>query len=297
MELREIQTFIQAAQSKSFSKAAQELGYSQAAVTIQIKNLEQELGTHLFDRIGKQTILTHQGRIFYEHAIAIMKDLSGARAAVTETKELSGALTIGTIESICASIFPPLVEKFHELHPNVKISLVLDSPEVLLDRMNKNLIDFVYLMDQRLYSPKWEKVMEEPEDIVFVASSSHPLAQKAAAGYTLSMEEILHEPFLLTEKDASYRFVLDRYLNSIGCKIEPFLEIGNTEFIINLLKHDAGLSFLPEYTVKHEISAGRLSILPIKDFHMRIWRQILFHKDKWVTREMEAFMRLARESF
>ena len=61
MELREIQTFIQAAQLKSFSKAAQTLGYSQAAVTIQIKHLEEELGIHLFDRIGKQTILPHQG--------------------------------------------------------------------------------------------------------------------------------------------------------------------------------------------------------------------------------------------
>ena len=63
MELREIQTFLQAAQLKSFSKAAQVLGYSQAAVTIQIKNLEQELNTHLFDRIGKQTTLTRQGMI------------------------------------------------------------------------------------------------------------------------------------------------------------------------------------------------------------------------------------------
>ena len=63
MEIREIQTFLRAAQLKSFSKAAQELGYSQAAVTIQIKNLENELGTHLFDRIGKQTLLTHQRQL------------------------------------------------------------------------------------------------------------------------------------------------------------------------------------------------------------------------------------------
>ena len=101
MELREIQTFLQAAQLKSFSKAAKHLGYSQAAVTIQIKNLEEELGIHLFDRIGKQTILTHQGAIFYDYAISIMKDLECAKAAVTESTELTGALTIGTIESIC----------------------------------------------------------------------------------------------------------------------------------------------------------------------------------------------------
>lgn len=73
MEFREIVTFLQAAKLQSFSKAARQLGYSQAAVTIQIKQLEQELGVHLFDRIGKQTTLTHQGQVFYEYASAIMQ--------------------------------------------------------------------------------------------------------------------------------------------------------------------------------------------------------------------------------
>lgn len=295
MELREIQTFIQAAQLKSFSKAAHALGYSQATVTIQIKNLEEELGIHLFDRIGKQTILTHQGTIFYEHAIAIVNELESAKSAVTETKELTGALTIGTIESICASLFPPLLETFHKQHPHVNISIVLDSPDVLLDHMNKNTIDLVYLLDQRIYDHRWEKVLEEPEDICFVSSSKHPLAQKTAnEKRPLDLEELLKEPFLLTEKDASYRFVLDRYLASNGQKIEPFLEIGNTEFIIQLLKNNNGLSFLPEFTIKNEVTAGALSILPIHDFHMRVWRQILYHKDKWITREMNAFIELAK---
>lgn len=79
-------------------------------------------------------------------------------------------------------------------------------------------------------------------------------------------------------------------------RIEPFLEIGNTEFIIRLLKNNAGISFLPEFSIKNEISAGHLAVLPVKDFHMHIWRQILYHKDKWVTREMDAFIRLAQEA-
>ena len=278
MELREIAAFLQVAQLKSFSKAARALGYSQAAVTIQIKQLEQELGIHLFDRIGKQTILTHQGMVFYDHAAAVMREISCARAAVTESQELTGALTIGTIESICASIFPDLMEAFHKAHPKVKVSMVLDSPDVLLDRMN--------------YDHRWVKVLEEPEDIVFVASSAHPLAGQKA----LELKELLPEPFLLTEKDASYRFVLDRYLTSMDLRIEPFLEIGNTEFIIRLLKNNAGISFLPEFSIKNEISAGHLAVLPVKDFHMHIWRQILYHKDKWVTREMDAFIRLAQEA-
>ena len=69
MELREIRTFLQIAQKQSFSKAAEALGYSQAAVTVQIKQLEEELGIHLFDRLGKKTVLTHHGEIFYRYAV------------------------------------------------------------------------------------------------------------------------------------------------------------------------------------------------------------------------------------
>ena len=94
--------------------------------------------------------------------------------------------------------------------------------------------------------------MEEEEDIVFVCSAAHPFAKKSS----LKLSELLSEPFLLTEKNASYRFVLDRYLAALGRSIEPFLEIGNTEFIIRLLKENHGLSFLPRFAVENELTAG-----------------------------------------
>lgn len=151
MEFREITTFLQVAQHQSFSKAARQLGYSQAAVTIQIKQLENELGVHLFDRIGKQISLTHQGQVFYQYAISIQKDLAQARQAVSDSSELNGKLCLGTIESICASIFPELLSEYHRLYPEVTISIVTDSPDVLLERMNENAIDIVYLLDRRIY--------------------------------------------------------------------------------------------------------------------------------------------------
>ena len=267
MELREIRTFLQIAQKQSFSKAAEALGYSQAAVTVQIKQLEEELGIHLFDRLGKKTVLTHHGEIFYRYAVTILGTVADAKNAVSASTELSGDLTIGTIESICESIFPDLLKKFHQLYPNVSVSIVLDSPDVLLDRMNKNSIDLVYLLDQPIDDKRFIKVLEAPENISFVSSSVH------------------------------YRFVLDRYLASLGKEIKPFLEIGNTEFIINMLKQNAGISFLPEFAVRHEVESGILSILPVKDFHMELYRQVLYHKDKWHTGEMDAFIELAKETF
>ena len=292
MELREITTFLQVAQHQSFSKAARQLGYSQAAVTIQIKQLENELGVHLFDRIGKQISLTHQGQVFYQYAISIQKDLAQARQAVSDSSELNGKLCLGTIESICASIFPELLSEYHRLYPEVTISIVTDSPDVLLERMNENAIDIVYLLDRRIYDNRWHKTLEIPEENIFVASPGHELAQ---ADRELELDEVLQFPFLLTEKDASYRHMLEQYLAASDRSIRPFLEIGSTEFIIHMLLKNTGISFLPEFTIRREVEQKRLTALKVRGFQMQTWRQIFYHKDKWVTREMQEFLRLAQK--
>ena len=290
MDFREISTFLQVAQYQSFSKAARHLGYSQAAVTIQIKQLEQELGVHLFDRIGKQISLTHQGQVFYQYAVSIRNDLEQAKNAVADPSTLSGKLCLGTIESICASIFPDLLAEYHRLHPEVTISIVTDSPGVLLDRMNENTIDIVYLLDRRIYDNRWCKTLEKPEENIFVASPDHELA---LVKRELELDEVLRFPFFLTEKDASYRHMLEQYLASINRSVKPFLEIGSTEFIIHMLLKNTGISFLPKFTVQRELQQKQLTALNVRGFQMQTWRQIFYHKNKWVTREMQEFLRLA----
>ena len=292
MEFHELSTFLQVAKLQSFSKAAKVLGYSQAAVTIQIKQLEQELGVHLFDRIGKQTSLTHQGSVFYDHAASIMRDIAQAKDAVSHPQKLNGHLCIGTIESICASLFPSLLTEYHKLHPEVNISIRTDSPDQLLEQINGNQLDLVYFMDKRVYDVKWEKVLEEPEEIVFAATADHPLAQRSEP---LSLDDVLSYPMVVTEKNASYRLILEQYLAAMGKSLQPYLEIGNTDFILQFLKQNTGITFLPRFTVEKAVSEGYLRILSVKKFSIRTWRQILYHKDKWVTREMAEFIRLAQE--
>ena len=102
-------------------------------------------------------------------------------------------------------------------------------------------------------------------------------------------------PFLLTEKDASYRHMLEQYLAASDRSIRPFLEIGSTEFIIHMLLKNTGISFLPEFTIRREVEQKRLTALKVRGFQMQTWRQIFYHKDKWVTREMQEFLRLAQK--
>ena len=291
MEFREISTFLQVAKFKSFSRAAEQLGYTQAAVTIQIKNLENELGVHLFDRIGKQTLLTHQGRIFYNYASNITREISQAKDALSNPDELTGKLCLGTIESVCASVFPALLREYHRRYPKVNIKIVTDSPEILLHMMDKNTLDIVYFLDKPVYNTKWVKVLEKPEEVFFVSSSENPLSKRRE----LNLDEVICQPFISTEKDASYRLLLEESLAEKGYELHPFLETGNTEFIINQLRHNLGVSFLPGFIVKKDLDEGRLSRLDVRDFHLQVCRQIVYHKDKWVTREMKAFLELAQD--
>ena len=155
MEIRELKTFIEIAQQRSFCKASNKLGYTQAAVTIQIKNLENELGVRLFDRIGKKTTLTHAGETFFNYANTILQTAGNAKLALAEETELSGQLIIGTIDSVCSTILPHFVEEFHKKYPKVNINIHVDTPATLIQQLNDNTIDLLYFLDKQLYDTKW----------------------------------------------------------------------------------------------------------------------------------------------
>ncbi|MDO5408507.1 MAG: LysR family transcriptional regulator [Eubacteriales bacterium] len=291
MELRELTTFITIAQTQSFSKAAALLNYSQAAVTIQIRQLEKELGVQLFDRLGKQITLTNRGRIFYDYALQILSLVSEASNTIAEEKS-SGSLHIGTIDSLCDSIFPSLLKKYHRLHPSVTLNIVTETPAVLMEMLARNELDFVYLLDEQIFDDHLVKVIERRDRVVFAACASHPLAGRS----DLTLDELLSYPFILTEKDASYRRLLEQRLLRLHKTIEPYLQARRTDLIMHMLCEDMAVSFLPKFLIDDKLKAGVLTELNIDDFQFHIWHQVIHHKNKWITREMKFFFELLRES-
>ncbi len=290
MEIRQLITFITAAQMSSFSKAAEALGYTQSAVTIQIKNLEEELDTKLFDRMGKQVSLTARGRQFLAHAHNIANEISQAKTALAGEGELKGSITIGTNESLCFTKLPAILTYFRQHHPKMNICIVFDSPEQLLEMMEHNQVDLVYFLDEPWYNNSWQKEMEEKEPVVFVCASRCRFAGKTG----LKIEDFLDQPFFLTEKNANYRRALDRYLASKNIELTPFVEISDTEFILKMVELNNGMSFLPKFAVEKSVAEGRLAILDVPETDIYMYRQIFYHKDKWKTREMEEFIRVAK---
>lgn len=291
MELRQIETFVRVAQMNSFSKAAKSLGYSQAAVTVQIQLLERDLNTRLFDRLGKRIALTAQGQAFLTHAYAVIHELNKAHLTLDETTELKGSLHIGTIDSLCYTKLPPILRHFRTAHPEVRIRITTASPEELFEMMRRNQVDVIYVLDDPRYDNNWHKAMEGREEVVFAASPSLGLGGRTA----LQLDELLAYPFFLTEPNENYRRAFDRCLASRGKVIQTAIESSNTEFIIKMLEENAGISLLPLFSVRESVKAGRISMLHVTDFNIVMYRQIFYHRDKWKTREMEEFIRLAKE--
>ena len=289
MEIRQLQTFVQAAQLESFSKTAEMLGYSQSAITVQMRLLETELNTRLFDRMGKRVVLTPQGREFLKSANKILYEVNKASKSMNEERELTNPLHVGTIESLCTAKFPRILSEFHSLHPRVNLQITIDSPEKLIRMMEHNELDLIYILDTPRWDENWVKVMELAEPVVFVASA----ASKFAGKDRLVLDDILQEPFFLTEKHANYRQALDQQLALRRQSISPVLEISDTAFIIRMLELNQGLSFLPYFAVEQDIYKHRIITLDVKDIHISMYRQIFYHKNKFRTREIEEFIRLA----
>lgn len=281
MEIQQLITFIHAAQQESFSITAKQLGYSQAAITIQIQKLEDELQTQLFDRFSRKIKLTPSGKVFYNHALKILNDISDAKSAMCNEVDIQGHLTIGTTDSVCSTIFPNLIEQYHALYPHVKITIVTESIPELESMLKKNEIDFAYLIDQEWTGKQWKKIIHTKEPVHFI--TSHTIQKTLPNPCTI--HDLLTYPFLLTEKDASYRQLLDMTLAKENVSIDPIIETKNTDLLVKCIQKNMGITFLPQFIIEHV----NVDQIPIQDFNVEVYRQVIVHSDKWISLEMKTF--------
>lgn len=289
MELRQITTFIRVAQFESFSKAAASLGYSQSAVTVQIRLLEEELHVRLFDRMYKRVVLTAQGRQFLDSAYNIIQEVNHAALSLSVEGELSGQLHIGTLESLCCARLPAIVAQFRARHPKVNLQITTGVPEEIISKMERGEVDIIYILDEPLYNNSWNKLLEEREEMVLVAS---PALGRTLGPGRHSLDELLDRPFYLTERNANYRRLLDRRLAVHGRSVTPVLESSYASFLLQVLEETEGLSYLPRFLVEERVRQKRLTVVEVADLEAVMYSQIFSHKEKWTTREMDEFVRL-----
>lgn len=286
MEFRNMKTFLKVSDLQSFTKAAEELGYSQSTVTVQIKQLEEELGVLLFERIGKNVKLTEQGRVFRSQAREIVHAVEQLRSTMGETEQIRGSLRVGTVDSLCTKRMPYILQEFRKHCPLVETVVRTGSNETLYDMVQKNEVDLIYFLDRRQFRDDWVKVMEQEEPAHFVAASGHPLTNE---GF-VTLTELLAEPLLLTERGMSYRRSLEIAVAMEELELRPVLELANTDVLVNLVIHNAGVAYFPDFITEEHVEAGELAVIQCVMDVEPVWSQLIYHKDKLLTPQMKVFM-------
>lgn len=290
MELRNLITFTHVSELGSFTKAAEQLGYSQSTISFQIKQLEDELGCLLFERIGHTITLTQRGHelVSYAHQVRALTD--GFRESLAKEEEISGHIHIVTPDSVCEEMINSHYIEFHNKYPLLSVKFTTADTSVMFDMLDHNEADVIITLDSHSYNKDYIIANEELLSMHFVASAESPLCS-----CRLSIKDIINEPFVLTEYGQGYRRVFDKELAKRSLEITPILEIGRTDIITSMVAQSNMISYLPDFVTRPMIEEGRLCYLDVYDMNIEIWKQLIYHKNKWLSKSLKTFINYIKE--
>lgn len=286
MELRNLHTFLQIAESGSFTKAAEILGYTQSTVSFQIKQLEEELGCSLFDRFNHSITLTDRGQLLLQHALKIDHSIQELSESFEASDEPAGIVRMYSSDSICEKMMILNYDDFYSHYPNIQLVFLTGKTNDMLRALDSHEVDVIFTLDSHVSMPEYVIAKESPVQLHFMTNPASPLAGQK----DIPIEEVLKYPLLLTEKGMSYREILDRELAERGLVAAPILETGRTDILTRFAEHRNNITFLPDFVAEAQVASGSLVCLDVKDFNLTIWKQLIYHRDKWISRHMKAFL-------
>ncbi len=283
MEIRNLRTFLQVAERKSFTKAAEALSYTQSTVSMQIKQLEDELGAPIFERINHRTELTERGELLMKHARQIINIIEEISVGNADTDDCQGVVRFAMAPSVCNLMMGKTYMAFHKKYPGVNVKIVEGETHHMLSMLDRGDVDLVFVVDRHVYNKEYVVASKRKVEMNFVAGRDFELCGKD----NLSIADIVKHPFILTEKHLSYRKLFDERLSELSLEVNPIVEMGDTSLILELIELGAGISYLPDYVTKKAYSEGKITYLDVKCFDIDVWRQLLYRKNKWVFPAMK----------
>lgn len=284
LTFRQLSVFEAVARHLSFSRAAQELHLTQPAVSMQIKQLEENVGTALFEQLGKKIYLTEAGHELYHYSRVIAQQLNEAEAVLSELKGLMrGKLKI-SVASTANYFAPQLLATFSQRFPTITVSLNVTNRQALLQQLANNEMDMA-IMGQ---PPEGldlvaESFMDNP--LVVIAPVNHPLTRKK----TIPLERLEQETFLMREEGSGTRIAMERYFEANGVKIQSGMQMSSTEAIKQAVQAGLGLGVVSLHTVELELEAKRLKVLDVEGLPIRRHWYIVHRKDKRLSASAQAF--------
>jgi DNA-binding transcriptional LysR family regulator len=285
LNLHQLATFQVVAKYCSFVRAAEELHFSQPAVSAQIRHLEKTLGVKLFDQIGRKTHLTQAGEELYLYSQKIFSVIEETLEIIEALRSPQyGRLSVGADTTVGSYVIPGLLGKFRQIYPEVEISLEVLNRASLIDALVSNRVDMAVMGTVPADLP----VEIEPfafNELVLVAAPTHRLAGLKG----VPIEELGREHFLLRESGSGTRAALERALQEADIPLQVSMQVGNNSAIKQGVAAGLGIALISRVALDMELETKRLVILDVEGFPIvRQWR-IVHLKDKYLSATTRAF--------
>ena len=289
MNFRKLEIFYETAKNLSMTEAGKKLYISQPSVSQAIKELEEEIGSKLFDRIGKRLYLTHEGEIFLIYIRRILNLYEEGNKILNEISEGDrGKIYIGASSTIGTYILPEIMKSYCNDFKNIDISLNIANTESIENLVLDNKVDFGFIEGQ-LKSDEIIKTLMWEDEIVFICNKEHEFGNLSF----IDASKLKKEKLIVREKGSGARETIDNYLNSNHIRHNIFMELGNSEAIIRTVKNGLGIGCISLKCIENTQFNHEINILRLKDNHIRRKLYLIIHKDKFITKNMKNFIAYA----
>jgi DNA-binding transcriptional LysR family regulator len=291
VDYRQLQTFLVVADLLHVTRAAERLGYAQSSVTAHVRALEEELGVPLFERLGKRITLTEAGRRFRPYALKLVALTEEGRSAAQEQQEVQGLLRIGAPESLCAYRLPAVFRSIRTRFPKVQLLLQTGTCGQLRAGLRDGSIDLSLLLDEVHPEPDLIQESLTTEPISLVGYPWHPLVGRPVSPADLRGASVIH-----TEAGCSYRNRFEAILAEAGVAPESSMVFTSIEAIKQCVMAGLGLAVLPRVACMNELAEGALVELDWAGPPIAMETQVIYHRDKWLSPAMIAFLEVVSQT-
>jgi DNA-binding transcriptional LysR family regulator len=291
MDLDQLHTFLEIVRLKSFSKAAQTCYRTQPAISAQVRQLEQELNTTLFERLGTRIALTTAGRIFAEYAEQILALRRRAQDSINELEKMPrGELLIAANEATCIYVLPGVFAEFKRRFPNVQVLVDRAYGSRIVQAVSENVADFG-ITQLPVQEKKLQAVKIHSDEIKLLVPASHRLASYER----VIARDLLGEQILLP-KTGMTRARLNEWLDGVLEELNVSMELDSTEMIKRFVMANLGLSFLAASHCDEEVAAGKLARVSLGPEPMIRRLGLIYRKDKSLSKAALGFIQVILEN-
>ncbi|MBM7557584.1 LysR family transcriptional regulator [Halanaerobacter jeridensis] len=242
--------FYHVANHLSFSKAAEKLYISQSAVSQSIKTLEEELDTKLFIRSTKQVTLTKEGKTLFEHIKPAFNLIKNGEQNIQDINSFKkGEIHIGANDTICKYFLLPYLKQFHELYPQIHIQITNRTSAKCVELLKEGAVDLIItnLPNQQITEQMEVTKVFSFKDVFIAGPKYNELNQE-----TIKLEHLANYPILMLEEKTTTRTFFNQLMDEFEVELNPEVELGSIDLLIEMAKIGLGISFVPEYCLDSE---------------------------------------------